>query len=95
MQYEVKFLSIAVATVQNFNEIMRKKGHKKIIDEFLNRLSRERMKVFSLFLMTKDYGDLEKMKPQPPLNGSGQFPICNDIQVSSNLNLQPESFIPY
>lgn len=34
MQYEANFLSIAVATVQNFNEIMREKGHKKIIDRF-------------------------------------------------------------
>ena len=31
MQYEAKFLSIALATVQNFNEVVRKKGHKKII----------------------------------------------------------------
>jgi len=38
MHYEAKFLSITIATVQNFNEIMRKKWHKKIIDEFLNRL---------------------------------------------------------
>ncbi len=38
MQYEVKFLSIAVVTVQNFNRLMRKKGHKKIINGFLNRL---------------------------------------------------------
>jgi len=25
-------------TLQNFNEIIQKKGHKKIIDEILNRL---------------------------------------------------------
>src|SRR5690606_31023918 len=37
MRYEAKFLSIALVTVQNFNEITRKKGHKKVIDKFLNR----------------------------------------------------------
>lgn len=38
MQYESKFLSIVIGTVQNFNGIMRKKVHKKIINEFLNKL---------------------------------------------------------
>jgi len=38
MRYEAKFLSIAIVTVQNFNEITHKKEHKKIIDKFLNRL---------------------------------------------------------
>jgi len=38
MQFEAKFLSIAVVTVQNCNEKMRKKGHKKTIDKFLNKL---------------------------------------------------------
>ena len=38
MHYEAKFLSIGLVTVQNFNEIRRKKGHKKTIDKFPNRL---------------------------------------------------------
>jgi len=36
--YGAKFLSIAIATVQNFNEIEHKKGHKKTIDIFQNSL---------------------------------------------------------
>jgi hypothetical protein len=38
MQYEIKFLNIAVVTFQNFKEIIRKKGHKKIINVILNKL---------------------------------------------------------
>lgn len=38
MQYDAKFLSIAVATVQNFNEIVRKKGHKISNHTFQNGL---------------------------------------------------------
>jgi len=36
MQFEAQFLSIAVVTVQKRNQIMRKKGHKKTVDKFLN-----------------------------------------------------------
>jgi len=35
---KLKFLSIAITTVQNFNEIVRKKEFKKIIDIFQNGL---------------------------------------------------------
>ena len=49
MQYEAKFLSIAVATVQNFNEIVHKKGHKKISDIFQNSFLTHHFLFFSQF----------------------------------------------
>ena len=38
MRDEAEFLSIALPTVQDFNEVARKKRHKKIIDMFQNGL---------------------------------------------------------
>ena len=61
MPNEAKFLSIAKATVENFNEVGRKKGHKKIIDIFQNSLL---VKLFTKGACCKGFIVFFKLSPK-------------------------------